>query len=38
MKQGIIRVLALALALCLAAVCAAAEDVEITLEDTGVVF
>ena len=38
MKQAIIRALALLLALCLTAACAAAEDVEITLEETGVVF
>ncbi|MGN0972410.1 MAG: hypothetical protein ACI4OY_10665, partial [Aristaeellaceae bacterium] len=38
MKQASKRALILALALCLAAVCAGAEDVEITLEDTGVIY
>ncbi|MGN0746593.1 MAG: M15 family metallopeptidase [Aristaeellaceae bacterium] len=38
MKQAIKRALSLALGLCLTAACAAAEDVEITLEDTGVIF
>ena len=38
MRQSIIRMAATVLALCLTLAFAAAEDMEITLEDTGVIF